>query len=304
MSTREVRLTHPDRVLWPEDGLTKADLVDYFDAVAGAMLPHLRDRPISMQRFRRTIHDGGFFQKDLPRGAPHWLRRVKVPKRDGTVCHVLANDRPSLRWLGQQGCVTPHVFPRRADRLDRPDRLVIDLDPSTGDFAAVRRAALRCGDALRERGLEPFAMVTGSRGIHVVAPLRRTRDVRDVLAWSRAFAQELAGADSDALTTEFHKDQRGDRIYVDVARNGPAQTVVPPYAPRPRVGAPVATPLRWAELSDDALRPDGWTIRTVLERLDALGGDPWADIAKAARPLPRPRSRPRPRPRRGTTERP
>jgi bifunctional non-homologous end joining protein LigD len=287
MTAQEVRLTHPERVLWPEDGFTKADLAAYFDAVAEAMLPHLRDRPISMQRFREDIHDGGFFQKDLPRGAPAWIRTVEVPKRGGTVCHVLANDRETLRWLAQQGCITPHVFPRRADRLDRPDRLVIDFDPSTDDFSGVRRAALQCGEALRQRGLVPFAMVTGSRGIHVVVPLKRTRSVEDVLAWSRAFAVELAGAHPDALTTEFHKVKRQDRIYVDVARNGMAQTVVPPYAPRPRVGAPVATPLRWEELDDDALRPDGWSIRTVLERLEALGGDPWADIGAAARPLPR-----------------
>jgi bifunctional non-homologous end joining protein LigD len=286
----EVRLTHPERVLWPDDGLTKRDLYDYFGAVADAMLPHIRDRPVSMQRFRGSIADGGFFQKDLPRGAPDWLARVEVGKRGGSVCHLLANDRPSLLWLAQQGCVTPHVFPRRADRLDRPDRLVIDLDPSTDDFDAVRRAALACGDALRERGLEPFAMVTGSRGIHVVTPLKRTRDVGDVLAWARAFAAELADAGvggADLLTTEFRKEKRGDRIYVDVARNGPAQMVVPPYAPRPRAGAPVATPLRWEELDDAGLRPDAWSMRTVLERLDALGGDPWAAIAAAARPLPR-----------------
>jgi bifunctional non-homologous end joining protein LigD len=287
VSARTVRLTHPERVLWPDAGLTKRDLYDYFGAVAPAMLPHLHDRPVSMERFRGAVGEGGFFQKDLPRGAPDWIRTVEVPKRGGTVRHILANDRETLLWLAQQGCVTPHVFPRRADRLDRPDRLVIDLDPSTDDFPAVRRAALACGAALRERGLEPFAMVTGSRGIHVVCPLKRTRDVADVLAWSRTFAGELAAAHDAELTTEFHKAKRDDRLYVDVARNGPAQTVVPPYAPRPRPGAPVATPLRWAELDDDALRPDGWTIRTVLERLDALGGDPWAGIGDAARPLPR-----------------
>ena len=287
MSEPEVRLTHPDRVLWPADGLTKADLYDYFGAIAPVMLPHIRDRPISLQRFRGSVDEGGFFQKDVPRGAPAWIRTVEVPKKGGTVRHILANDRATLLWLAQQGCVTPHVFPRRADRLDRPDRLVIDLDPSTEDFDAVRRGALACGAALRDAGLEPFAMVTGSRGVHVVAPLKRTRAVADVLAWTRAFAADLAAAHPDELTTEFHKDKRDDRIYVDVARNGPAQTVVPPYAPRPRRGAPVATPLRWEELEDRGLRPDGWTIRTVLGRLEELGGDPWAAIDTAARALPR-----------------
>jgi bifunctional non-homologous end joining protein LigD len=290
VSGATVRLTHPERLLWPAAGLTKGDLYDYYGAVADAMLPHVRDRPISMQRFRGSVDDGGFFQKEIPRGAPDWLERVEVGKHGGSVCHLLANDRDALHWLGQQGCVTPHVFPRRADRLDRPDRLVIDLDPTLDDFDAIRRAALACGDALRERHLEPFAMVTGSRGVHVVAPLKRTRDVEDVHAWARAFAEDLAdgGVDgTDLLTTAFRKEKRGDRIYVDAARNGPAQTVVAPYAPRARPHAPVATPLRWDELEDRALRPDGWTLRTVLERLDALGGDPWRDIAAAARPLPR-----------------
>jgi bifunctional non-homologous end joining protein LigD len=286
VSDPEVRLTHPERVLWPDAGLTKRDLYDYFGAAAPVMLRHVRERPVSMQRFRGSVDEGGFFQKDLPRGAPDWIRTVEVPKKGGVVRHVLADDRATLLWLAQQGCVTPHVFTSRADRLERPDRLVIDLDPSTDDFDQVRRAALTCGAALRDRGLEPFAMVTGSRGIHVVVPLKRTRDVGDVLAWSRAFATELAEADA-ALTTEFHKENRGDRIYVDVARNGAAQTVVPPYAPRPRPGAPVATPLRWEELEDRGLRPDAWTLRTVLDRVEELGGDPWADIAKAARALPR-----------------
>jgi bifunctional non-homologous end joining protein LigD len=286
-ATREVRLTHPERLLWPADGITKGDLFDYYGAIAEVMLPHVRDRPVSLQRFRESVEKGGFFQKEVPKGAPDWVRTVAVPKHGGVVHHVLANDRETLQWLAQQGCVTPHVFTARADRLERPDRLVIDLDPSREDFAAVRRAARACGTALRERGLEPFAMVTGSRGIHVVAPLKRTRDAEDVLAWSRAFASALAEAAPEELTTEFRKADRDDRIYVDVARNGIAQTVVPPYATRPRPGAPVATPLRWEELDDDGLRPDGWTLKTIMKRLDELGGDPWADIAAAARALPR-----------------
>lgn len=282
-----MKLTHPERVLWPDDGITKGDLFEYFGAIADVMLVHIKDRPVSLQRFRESVDKGGFFQKEVPKGAPDWVKTVEVPKKDGVVHHVLANDARTLQWLAQQGCVTPHVFTERADKLDRPDRIVIDLDPSTEDFAAVRAAAQLCGEALRDAGLEPFAMVTGSRGVHVVTPVKRTRSTEDAYAWIRAFAAELAERHPDALTTEFYKNKRDDRIYLDVARNGPAQTVVPPYAPRPRPHAPVATPLRWEELDDEALRPDGWTLRTVRDRLDALGGDPWADIASAARALPR-----------------
>lgn len=282
-----MKLTHPERVLWTEDGITKGELFEYAGAIADVMLVHVKDRPVSLQRFRESVDKGGFFQKEVPKGAPEWVKTVEVPKRGGVVHHVLANDRRTLQWLAQQGCVTPHVFTERADMLGRPDRIVVDLDPSTADFAAVRDAARLCGEALREVGLEPFAMVTGSRGIHVVTPIKRTRPVEEVYAWIRAFAAQLAERHPAALTTEFYKNKRDDRIYLDVARNGPAQTVVPPYAPRPRPHAPVATPLRWDELDDDGLRPDGWTLRTVLARLDALGGDPWADIAASASALPR-----------------
>jgi bifunctional non-homologous end joining protein LigD len=282
---REVRLTHPDKELWP--GISKQRYAQYMRDVAPAMVPHTRDRPLSMQRFRDGVGSPGFFQKDIGRGAPDWVKRVAVEKQGGKVCHPLANDAPTLVWLAQVNCLTPHVFPRRADRLDRPDRLIVDLDPSVDDFAAVRTAARQAGELLRELGLEPFAMTTGSRGLHVVAPLKRTRDVDDVLAFARALAAELAARHPRALTTEFHKVKRDDRIYVDVGRNGRAQTAVPPYAARALPSAPVATPLHWEELADRKLRPDGWTLRTVLERLETLGGDPWAGIGKAARALPR-----------------
>jgi len=282
-----VRLTSPDKELWP--GVTKADYAAYLDAVAPALLPHARDRPLSLQRFHGGIGGQGFFQKDAGRGAPAWLRTVTVGKRGGgRVRHPLANDRRTLRWLAQINALTLHVAPVRRDRLERPDRLTIDLDPSVDDFTAVRTSALALGELLRGQGLEPFAMVTGSRGIHVVCPLRRTRPVDDVLAFAAAIAAEVQARDPGTLTTEFHKAQRGERIYLDVARNAPAQTAVAPYSPRARPGAPVATPLRWDELEDPGLRPDGFTLGTVLDRLDGLGGDPWSGFRQAARGLPAP----------------
>ena len=283
-----VRLTHPDKLVFPDDGIVKADVAAYYASMAPVLLPHVRDRPLSMQRFRDGIAHDGFYQKELPQGTPQWIKRVRIPKRGGSVCHMLANDRESLVWLAQINAVAFHVFPRRADRLDRPDRLVVDLDPpGDGDFADVRAAARAVGEQLRGVGLEPFAMTTGSKGIHVVAPLRRTRSVAEVMAFADAFAAEAAARDPRRLTTAFHKAERGERIYVDVARNRPAQMAVPPYVLRPRPGAPVATPLRWEELDDPRLRPDGWTLRTVHDRLDVLGGDPWAQIASAARSAPR-----------------
>jgi len=283
---RNVRITHPDKALFP-DGTTKADLAEYYRDVAPVMLPHVRDRPISMQRFNGGIERPGFFQKDIPKGAPEWVPTVRVPKKGGTVEHVLANETATLVWLANQNCITPHVFTARADRLDRPDRIVWDLDPSGADeFPLVQRTALALGALLREAGCEPFAMTTGSRGIHVVVPIRRRYGFDAVRDAALAVADALAEQHPDELTTAFRKEKRGGRLFLDVNRNGRAQTAVPAYAVRPRPGAPVATPLHWPEVEDDALRPDRWTLSSVRDRLDAEG-DPWAHPPRAAGPLPR-----------------
>jgi bifunctional non-homologous end joining protein LigD len=285
---REVRLSHPDKVLFPADGLTKADLAAHFERVAPAMLPHVRNRPLNLWRWNNGIDGQRVVQQDMPKGAPDWLARVQTPRRrGGSISHPLANDAAALRWLANQNCVTPHVWSARADRLDRPDRMVFDLDPPDGvEFGQIRAAASALGDHLRRLALEPFAMTTGSRGIHVVTPLRRTRTADEVRATAGAIAEEFAAQHDDTLTTEWRKAKRNDRILVDVARNTYAQTVVAPYAVRALAGAPVATPLAWEELEDTELHARRWTLRTIGERLDAVG-DPWSEIARHARTLPR-----------------
>ena len=171
---RDVPLTHSDKVLFPDDGITKADLAAYYRDAAPRMVDLVRDRPVSLQRFNDGIAKKGFFQKNVERGAPDWVKRVQVGKRDGSLWHVLANDAATLVWLANQNCITPHVWLSRADRLERPDRMIFDLDPaSADDFALVRRTARELGDVLREAGVEPFAMTTGSKGIHVVVALQR-----------------------------------------------------------------------------------------------------------------------------------
>jgi bifunctional non-homologous end joining protein LigD len=286
-----VEISHPDKLLFPADGLTKADIAGYYDAVSEWMLQHVRDRPLSLMIFPDGIEGQGFFQKNTPAHYPDWIERVELPKRGGSVTHALVTKADTLVYLVGQNTITPHVWLSRADRPRQPDRIVFDLDPAPGaDFAAVRRAARRTGDLLRELGLEPFAQVTGSKGIHVWTPLRRRATFEDVKPFARAAAELLAGRYPDELTTEFRKAERGGRILVDVMRNAYAQTAVPPYAVRPRPGAPVATPIAWDELSDSRLRPDRWTVTNVLRRLRSKG-DPWADIASFARGLSRPHKR-------------
>jgi bifunctional non-homologous end joining protein LigD len=288
---RTVEITHPDKVLFPSDGITKGDLADYYERVSDWMLPHVRERPISMQRFPDGIEGKGFFHKDIPDYFPKWLRRVEVPKSGGTVTHVYACDAAALVYLVGQNTITPHVWLTRADRLWQPDRMVIDLDPPPGsDFNAVRRAARRTGELLDELDFTPFAQVTGSKGIHVWTPLRRRCGSDEVRAFARDVGRVLAARYPGELTTEFRKEKRDGRILVDTARNTYAQTAVPPYAVRPRPGAPVATPIEWDELSDSKLRPDRWNVTNVLRRVTAKG-DPWADIASYARGISRARRR-------------
>ncbi len=287
----KVEITHPEKVLFPDDGVTKGELAEYYERVAQWMLPHIKGRPLSLQRFPAGIGQRGFFHKDVPDYFPAWVGRVEAAKHGGSVTHAIASDTRTLVYLANQNTITPHIWLSRADRIDRPDRLVIDLDPAPGsDFADVRRAARDAGELLREVGLEPFAQVTGSKGIHVWTPIQRRAGFDQVKEFADGLADVLTARNPDALTTEFRKAQRGGRILVDVLRNRYAQTVVPPYAVRPRAGAPVATPIEWGELSNSKLRPDGWTVRTVLRRL-ARKGDPWALIGEEARGLAQPRKR-------------
>jgi bifunctional non-homologous end joining protein LigD len=283
----DVKLSHPDKVLFPDDGITKADLADYYAGVADAMLPHTRERPMNLWRWNNGIDGQRVVQQEIPKGAPDWVARVEVPRRKGgSVTHAMIDDARTLRWLANQNCITPHVWQSRADKLDRPDRIVFDLDPSEDDaqFEDIRAGAIALGDHLRELGLVPFAMTTGSRGIHVVAPLRRTKPADEVRARAGEIAEEFA-AGHDTLTTFWRKDKRDGRILVDTARNTYAQTVVAPYAVRALPGAPVATPLAWEELSDPDLHPRRWTLRDVAARV-ADRGDPWSDIRREARNLP------------------
>jgi bifunctional non-homologous end joining protein LigD len=281
---RDVPLTHPDKVLFPDDAITKADLAAYYRDAAPRMVALVRDRPVSLQRFNAGIGRAGFFQKNVERGAPPWVKRVRVGKRGGSLWHVLANDAATLVWLANQNCITPHVWLSRADRMERPDRMIFDLDPaSEDDFALVRRTARELGDILREAAVEPFAMTTGSKGIHVVVALRRRHAFDAVRDAAVAVAAELVARRPKDLTTEFYKRKRDGRLFVDVNRNAYAATAVPAYAVRPLAGAPVATPLQWDELSDRRLRAQRWTIRTVLER----DPDMWAALPAAAGGLPR-----------------
>lgn len=279
---RDVEITHPEKVLFPEDGHTKADVVEYYMAVADAMLPHMRDHPLAMLRFNQGIHGERFFHKQAPKYFPDYIGRVEAPKAKGTTTYPICNNRKALAYIANHNCIEFHVLPVRAEDLRHPDRLVLDLDPSVDDVEQVRDAARWAHELLEGLGLTAFAMASGSRGFHIWIPLDRSSAVAEVHAFASQVADVLVARYPDALTTEFAKADRGSRIYVDVARNAPAQHAVAPYSLRAKDGAPVATPITWEELDDPKTTPQRWSMTTVVERLSS---DPWKGMYRHARSL-------------------
>lgn len=284
---RNVEVSSPGKLMFPDAGVTKLDLAEYYAAVAPAMVPLVRDRPVTQHSFPGGIERPGYYIKAAPAHFPDWVKRATVAKRGGTVTHPLANDAAALVYLAGQNCITPHIWLSRVDMPEQPDRVIFDLDPhgDKGGFADVCAAARDLGGLLRDRGLEPYAMVTGSQGLHVTVPIRRRHRFPEVFRWAKAVGEELAETNPGMLTTEFLKENRDGRIYVDVRRNAYAQHAVAPYAVRPRANAPVAMPIHWEELSDSRLRPDSWTVETAPGRLRS-DGHAWDGFARGARALP------------------
>lgn len=274
----DIAVTNPEKVFFAEDGLTKGDLIRYYREVADTMLPHLRGRPISMERFPEGIGGEGFYQKEIPPYFPDWVDRVSVElKDDRSQFQVVCEKAATLVFLADQGCITPHTWLSRKGRLDCPDKMVFDLDPPGDDFEPVRRAAFLVKEFADELGMPSFVMTTGSHGLHVVIPLDAGQDFDAVRTYAQAMAASLVSRHAASLTTEIRKEKRKGRIFLDTLRNAYGQTSVPPYAVRPRAGAPVATPVSWDELQDTSLHARSHTLRTIPGRLKQRG-DPWKEI--------------------------
>lgn len=272
---RKVVISNPDKVLFPDDGITKRDLAEYYARIADVALPHWRDRPVTMERFPDGIGAEGFFQKNVPEHFPDWIARVELAKEGGTVTHALATEPATLVYLADQGCITPHLALSRAGDPRRPDRMVLDLDPSDDDFGKVQETARALRATLDRRGLESFVATTGSRGLHIVLALDASADVDALRPFARAVAAEVAEAHPALATVEQRKSKRGDRVLVDTFRTAFGQTAVGAYAPRARDCAPVATPIRWDEAFASDLVPDRYTIASIFRRLGQID-DPWA----------------------------
>jgi bifunctional non-homologous end joining protein LigD len=241
------------------------------------MLPHIRGRPVTMERYHRGIGEKGFFQKDVSKGFPEWLERAEVPKKDGTVHHALANDTRSLLWMVNQNSITPHVWISRAPDLYQPDLCVFDLDPSEDQPDILRTAALALRDLLHELGLESWVKTSGSKGFHIAVPLDGKTGFGDVARFGHRVGSLLVSRDPDRLTQEFSKADRGGRILVDTGRNAYSATFAAAYAVRAKPGAAVSAPCTWEEIEQGHAGPRTFTLRNMRQRI-ADARDLWADM--------------------------
>jgi bifunctional non-homologous end joining protein LigD len=279
---RTVQVSSVAKPFFPDAGLVKGDLVAYYRDVAEVMLPHLRGRPLNLQRFPNGVNGKGFWQQGASEHFPEWVRTVTVERRGrgGTVDHVVCDDAATIVYLANLATVTFHAWTSTVEHLARPDLVIIDLDPDPDQGLEVVRAAARAVKAACEEvGLAPFIQTSGSRGYHVVMPLQPGPDVEVVRDFAAELALLVAARDPDRLSVEWRKAKRDGRLLLDTARNGYAQTLVAPYSVRPKPEAPVATPIEWSELG--RVEPRSYTVANLRRRL-ARKPDPWAGMAAHA----------------------
>ena len=251
-----IELSNRDKVLFPQDDITKGDLIDYYHRMADRILPYLEERPVMLQRFPDGIAETGFYQKQVSEYFPDWITKITVglKDRDEIRSMVVCNDAATLVYLANQACITLHAWLSRRASLDRPNRMIFDLDPAGDDFVGVRDAARHLREVIEEVGLAPYVMTTGSKGLHVAVPLKLGASFDAVRDFARELATYVADQHADSYTLEPRKEKREQRLFLDYLRNGYGQTAVVPYAVRAKAGAAIATPLDWEELSDSSLR--------------------------------------------------
>jgi len=280
-----VRLSSPDKVLYPDQGITKAALADYYVSVAEWMLPHVAFRPVTMVRCPTGAEKKCFYQRHAASGVLPQLREIAVPGFDEPYLYI--EDVAGLVAMVQMGTLEIHPWGVRIETPDRPDRIIFALDPAEGlGFADVVRAALEVRERLEAIGLRSFVKTTGGKGLHVVVPIAPEHEWREAKAFAKSFSEAMAADSPDRYLTRIAKAERVGRIFIDYLRNDPTSTAVGPYSTRSRPGAPVATPLEWEEVGKD-LDPKGFDVETVPKRLQGLKRDPWAEMDGLRQRLPR-----------------
>lgn len=274
-------MTNPEKILFPKSGITKAALADYYEAIAPLMVPFMRNHLLAMQRFPNGIDQEGFYQKDIPDYFPEWIKRVPIENRNGTTTtYVICQNQKTLVYLAYQACITPHLWLSCFDKPNYPDRMIFDLDPGEHtSFDMIKKTALRVKEFLESHGITAFAMTTGSRGMHIIAPLKRLYSFEFVHAYAQEIAQRIVSKDPQNLTIDIRKEARRGKLFIDFLRNTYAHHAVSPYAVRPYEKAPIATPLAWNELSQRTLQSQSYNISNIHKRIEAAG-DVWPSFFK------------------------
>ncbi len=276
-----VDTSNEDKVLFPDSGITKADLINYYKKISKWMLPYLEDRPITMLRYPNGIKGKKFFQKDEPDYFPGWIKTRKIKRKEGgSVNHVICNNTATLVYVANQACITPHIWLSKIDRLNYPDKLIFDLDPSDEDFSKVKFAAKKLRKLLKyELGLTTFVQTTGSRGLHLIIPLSKKENYNTVRNFAQKAAMFISKENKNRITNEVRKEKRKGRLFIDTARNVYAQTFVAPFAVRAKPKAPVAVPLSWDELSKKNMNSQKYNISNIFKRLNNIE-DPWKNFKR------------------------
>lgn len=279
-----LELSNEDKILFPKSKITKGDLIAYYEKVASFMIPKIKDRPVSMLRYPNGIQKEGFFQKNISDYFPKWIKTSSIKRKEKANMKMLVcNDKATLLYLANQACITPHIWLSKIDKLRYPDRMIFDLDPSKNDFCLVKEGAKALREVLEEElNLKTFVMTTGSKGLHVVVPIKRDFDFDAVRAFARGAAQLLSSHYPEKYTTEQRIQKRGKRLFIDYLRNGYAQTGVSPYAVRALEKAPIATPIDWKELG--SVHAQSFHIKNIFQRISKKK-DPWKNIETSSRSL-------------------
>lgn len=281
-----VDIKNRDKVYFPRKKLTKGDIIDYYDKIADYLLPFLKDRPLTLSRFPDGINEDGFYQKEVPDYFPDWIKVARVSKKEGgSITQVICNNKATLIYLVNQGTLSFHPWSSTTRDLNKPNKLLFDLDPPQGNFDLVLKGAKFLKSLLEDQlGLTSFVMTTGSEGLHVLCPLRAEKGFDEVRSFASDVAEYMAQEQPDAFTKATRKEKREGRLFVDYLRNAYGQTSIPPYSLRALEGAPVATPLDWGELDRDRLTSQSYHLKNIFRRLSQKD-DSWNHFQQKAKGL-------------------